>query len=129
MIVVAGVALLMYLVLDAPSWLFVGLLPVLGALVGAGYRSLKPKGFRPKPSEQIMVGLIALALLSPIFALRMISVMGNGATTLDRINGFFLLVGIGVAPLVVFLAAACLLRSAGWPQHRVRPPYDEKMDV
>ena len=127
MIVVAGVALLMYLVLHAPSQLFFGLLPVLAAAFGVGYRRLQPKGFRAKPSQQIMVGLIALALLSPLFALR-VSLLGNGPTVADRINGFFSLVGIGVAPLVIFLSVAGILRCASWQQNRVMPPGGEKSD-
>ena len=71
MIGVAIAALLVYLGRLLGDRLFFGLLPVVAALMGVGYRKLKPTDHRSTPREGIMVGLLCLAILSPAVALRL----------------------------------------------------------
>ncbi len=113
MILVAVIALWIYMVLFAPSWLFFGHLPVLAGTIGACYRKWRLKGCRPRPSECIMVGLAVLAMLVPLMAARLALNLGPAVSVRDRVNAFLVLVAVGVTPLVVFLVAGVLARTVG----------------
>jgi hypothetical protein len=113
MILVAVIALLIYMVFVAPSWLFFGHLPVLAATIGTCYRKWKLKGCRPRPSECIMVGLAGLAMLMPLIGMRLALNLGPAVSVRDRVSAFLVLLAIGVIPLVVFLLAGVLVRAEG----------------
>jgi hypothetical protein len=112
MIAVAVVALLLFFEAYLGDRLFFGLLPVLAAIIGIGYRRLKPPDHRVTPSERIMVGLAALAILSPSVALRLAWMRGPSVGLSDRFMAFFIVLAAGVAPLSIFLLSAWLLRGS-----------------
>ncbi len=103
MVCVAIAALILYLGRFFEDRLFFGLLPVFTLLMARGYRTLKPPNHRYSPREQIMVGLACLAVLSPAIALRLAWMMGPAASTAQHVQGFFMLLAAGVAPLAIFL--------------------------
>jgi hypothetical protein len=110
MIGVAIAAILVYLGRLFGDRLFFGLLPVVAALMGRGFRKLKPPEHRSTPREGIMVGLLCLAILSPAVALRLAWMMGPAASTKQHIEGFLMLLAAGVAPLAIFLFLIWLWR-------------------
>jgi hypothetical protein len=103
MVCVAIAALLCYLGRFFGDRLFFGLLPIFSALVGWAFRKLRPPGYRFTPREQILADLTCLAVLSPVVALRLAWMMGPAASTLEHVQGFFILLAAGVAPLAIFL--------------------------
>jgi hypothetical protein len=103
MVCVAIVALLCYLGRFFGDRLFFGLLPIFSALLARGLRMLRPPGHRFTPRDQILAGLTSLAVLSPAIALRLAWRMGPAASTLEHVQGFFMLLAAGVAPLAIFL--------------------------
>jgi hypothetical protein len=117
MISVPIAALLVYLGRFFGDRLFFGLLPVISALMARGFRALKPPDHRSTPREAILVGLLCLAVLSPAIALRLTWTMGPAASMTEHIQGFFMLLAAGVAPLAIFLV--CILL---WRLSDARPP-------
>ncbi len=92
---------------------FFGSLPFLAMSVPLGYRRMKPAGYRPKPSEAILVGLMGLAAITPVVAFRMATHMGSASVSFsDRATVFSVLVATGIFPLVVFVLSGFLLRAA-----------------
>jgi hypothetical protein len=111
MVCVAITALLCYLGRLFSDRLFFGLLPIFSALLARGLRRLRPPGYRFTPRDQILAGLTCLAVLSPAIALRLAWMMGPAASTLEHVQGFFILLAAGVAPLAIFLIMAWLSTS------------------
>jgi hypothetical protein len=129
MLCVAIAALLLYLVRLFGDRVFFGLLPLVSVLIGRGVRRLKPPDHRFSPRDQILVGLLCLAVLSPAIALRLTWMMGPGASVADHIEGFFMLLGAGVAPLAIFLACTLLWRlSDAQPPLRPTEVPDSELD-
>ena len=117
MLSVAIAALLLYLVRLFGDRLFFGLLPVVSVLIAWGYRKLKRPDHRFSPRDQILVGLLCVAVLSPAVALRLTWMMGPAASTLQHVQGSFILLAASLAPLAIFLFCTLL-----WSQSNARPP-------
>jgi hypothetical protein len=117
MLAVAAIGLVCWLETAAPDRVFFGSLPFLIMVVPLGYRRTKPAGYRPSPSERILVGLMGLAAIAPVFALRMVTHMGSEPIRLsDRVSLFFGLVVAGTFPLVVFVLSGLLSRAVRVPR-------------
>jgi hypothetical protein len=118
MVCVAIAALLLYLVRLFGDRLFFGLLPIFSILIARGVQRLNPPDHRFSPRDQILVGLLCLAVLAPAIALRLSWMMGPAASTTEHIQGFFILLAAGVAPLAIFLVCTLL-----WRLSDPRPPF------
>ncbi len=129
MILVAVVAVLIYMTLYAPLWLFFGQLPVLAVVIGGCYRMLKPgiqrqdtTGRRLKYSA---VWFLTLAIFSLLSGLRMASMPLLGATMVDRMQILLICLGLGTSPLSVSLFFLWMSRSKRFSQGEHRSGSDD----
>jgi hypothetical protein len=112
MLAVAAIGVVCWLETAAPDRVFFGSLPFLAMVVPFGFRRMKPAGYWASPSERILVGLLGLAAISPVVALRLVTHMGSAPVSLsNRVTLFFGLVAAGAFPLVVFVLSGRLLRA------------------
>jgi hypothetical protein len=131
MILVAVLAVLIYMMLYSPPAVLCVLLPVQAAIIGRCYRKFGPYGEGLNPLRRVfnylVVAWLALAMLAPLIGLRMVLALelGPSATKIDQLSAFLTLLPFAVVPLLLSLYCLWLLRSERSSRKEVRSVSDQ----
>jgi hypothetical protein len=129
MILVAVMAVLFYMTLYAPLWLFFGQLAVLAVVIGGCYRMLKPGAVGLNTWGRFLkywaVWFLILAIFSLLSGLRMASMPAPGATMVDRLHLFLICLALGSVPLLMSCFYLWASRSKRFSQRQVRSGSDD----